>query len=145
MAAAADSYHGVTLVFASGMAFTGDFTVLGANEQSRDPVETTHHGTTTGRTFKPEALVNYGSFDFEFAFSAEDGIPTLTATPQTTTITYPIPPESSDATAATVAGTAFFTNVSYPGIEAGSTETAKISGTCHWDGLTAPAFTAQIA
>ena len=135
----ASTQHGVTLVFAAPLAFTGELTILGANEQTREAVEDTHHGTTGGRTWIQEALTNFGSFDFEYHFDTVNDFPDISAGPAQATITFVItePPNASEAT---IIGTGFFTNVSSPEVQAGATETAKISGTFTWDGKTPPAF-----
>lgn len=73
---AADQGTGTTITFATS-SFSADVLSIGGSGASRDAVETTHMGTTTGKTFAPADIEDSGEFSMEIAFLGSLTIPTL--------------------------------------------------------------------
>jgi hypothetical protein len=90
---------GVTVVFGTS-GFSGYLLNIDGPEVARVSVETTHYGTTGGKTFRPGDLYDPGEIALEFAFDPDLSVPIFNAEqPETVTITWPIPAgKSSGAT-----------------------------------------------
>ena len=124
----ADTGHGATIAFATS-GFTAQYTSIGGSESSRESLETTHLGTTTGKTFVPGDLPDNGELECEFFYDPDEQ-PPFNSAAETITLTYPLP--SGGSTAATEAFTGFITNWSRPEKVTDqlmkSTFTVKVSG-----------------
>ncbi len=63
----ADSGFGTTITFSSG--FFAEILSVDGPDLSRDPIETTHMGTTNGnKTFIPSDLIDNGTLSVEIAY-----------------------------------------------------------------------------
>ena len=105
----ADTGHGSTIAFTSG--FTAQYLSIGGSESSREALETTHLGTTTGKTFTPGDLPDNGELECEFYYDPNEQ-PPFNGAPQTIVITHPTP--SGLTTGGQEAFTGFITNWSDP-------------------------------
>ena len=124
----ADTGHGATLAFATS-GFTAQYLSLGGSSSGREAIDTTHLGTTTGRTFQPGDVVDNGELEGELFYDPDEQ-PPFNSAAETVTLTYPLP--SGGATAATEAFTGFITNWTKPTLSTDelmtSTITVKVSG-----------------
>ena len=83
----ADSGFGTSITFACGV-FAEILSVDGP-DLSRDPIETTHMGTTNGwKTFIPSDLKDGGTLSVEIAYVPGTS-PPIAAAESTCTVTYP--------------------------------------------------------
>ncbi len=133
---AIDTGHGATISFGT-QGGTWRATRITPSAESRPAIDASHLGTTGYREFLPGDLINAGEFVVEFQFQGNQGLPTRT-TAETVTITHAL--ASGEATAATIAGTAFVTEAKYPDLN--TDELKKGSFTVKWDGYTGPTYTA---
>lgn len=98
----ADSGFGTTIAFSSG--FFAEILSVDGPDLSRDPIETTHMGTTNGnKTFIPSDLIDNGTLSVEIAYVPATSIP-INSAAETVTVTMP--------GGSTVAGSGFMTNFS---------------------------------
>lgn len=132
--AATDVGAGTTLTFSSG--FAAEILSVELGGITREPVETTHSGTTTGKTYIPSAYYDNGELTVELNFDPDDE-PPISSAAETVTVTCPIP--SGGSTGATIAGSGFMTafSASIP-IEDRMTAsfTIKFSGDLTWTDAT---------
>ena len=142
---AADPYHGVVMTFSGvNAATTFLLTTVGEFKEFRESVETTSHGTTGQRTFKPEVLKTTSPLEIEFHFSSDSALPVF-GVAETITVSYPIPAESGNTTKAKVAGTGYLEDRTIGEAPSGSTDTVKGTAIFRWDGATDAVFTVQSA
>ena len=112
MANAVES-QGIAIVFATS-GYSGKIVSVDNGGQKRAPLKTTHLATTadadgsTRDTFYPSKLIDEGELKLTVLWDALSS-PTITAAPETITITYPIPPSGN--TASTMAGSGFVTEL----------------------------------
>jgi hypothetical protein len=113
---AADEGRGATLTLGTNTWDTNALiTSIQPEAVTRSPIETTHLGTTTARTFIAEDLVDNGGFTIEFLCNASDAnatLPVLLA-PETITITYAV--VSTASTGQIITGSGFCTEYT-PGV-----------------------------
>lgn len=128
--------NGATLTFSG---FAGNVTTISGAEMEVEAIETSHLGSTGFREYIPSTLKEGGELEVEFLFTGS--MLTLGDT-QTVTVTYPVT-NSSNSSGATLSGTAFVQNLSYP--EATNGEALAASVTFKFDGDTDPVFTAEAA
>jgi len=87
-AAGTDVGTGSTITFSSG--FFGEILSIGWSGISREAIETSHMGTTGGRTFIPGDLYDPGELSVELNFEATDDVTTpIAAAAETVTVTFP--------------------------------------------------------
>lgn len=136
----------------AGTGNTATFTVTGSTgytpaiisitpgAATRESLEDTVLSTTAGKnTFIPDDLVNWGDFTIEYFYDQSAGTFNLIGNAAATmTITEPL--KSGEATAATIAGTAFQTSFT-PGQKVNG-ELMRGTAVFKWDGKTGPTFTA---
>ncbi len=67
---------GTTLTFGTS-SFSADLLSVNGSGATRDAIDTTHMGTTTGKTFIPGEIVDFGEFQAEIAFLGTQTLPTL--------------------------------------------------------------------
>lgn len=124
----ADTGHGATLAFATS-GFTAQYRSLGGASTTREAIDTSHLGTTTGRTFSPGDISDNGEIEGTLLYDPDEQ-PPFNAAAETVTLTYPIP--SGGLTGATEAFTGFITNWTKPTLSTDelmeSSITIKISG-----------------
>ena len=83
----ADSGFGTSITFASG--FFAEILSVDGPDLSRDPIETTHMGTTNDwKTFIPSDLKDGGTLSVEIAYVPGTS-PPIAAAESTCTVTYP--------------------------------------------------------
>ena len=96
---------GASIAFALS-SFTSDLITLTLPERQREVIETTHLGTTGGKTFKPAKLVNNGTISCEFDHNP--AAQKLVKNPvEQITISYPL--ESGQTTPARIVFQGFVT------------------------------------
>lgn len=100
---AQDVGTGITIAFGTS-GFTADILSVNGSGIERGEYETSHMGTTGGRTWSPTALVDEGTIELEFAFDP-DAQPPINAATETITITFPLP--DGGLTSATLIGSGF--------------------------------------
>jgi len=93
---------GATIVFATS-AFTGNILSISWSGISRTPIDTTHLGSTTARSFMAGDLYDPGEIQVEMAFDPA-AAPPYGGAAETVTITFPA------ATPKTWAATCFMSN-----------------------------------
>lgn len=125
----ADLGTGATLTYAG---LTANLMSVEVSGVAREAVETSHLGTTTARTFIPGDLYDAGTLEAEVQYDTEDpntNMAIFDDAASTLTLTFPL--ASGDATAATLAASAFVQDHSITvGLEelAMATFTFKLSG-----------------
>ena len=83
----ADSGFGTTITFSSG--FCAEIISGDGPDLSREPIDTTHMGTTSGRmTFIPSDLIDGGTLSVEMAYVPATAPPIASAA-ETVTVTSP--------------------------------------------------------
>ena len=90
----ADDGFGVTITFGTS-GFLANLIEIDPPEWTREAYETTHHGTTVGRSYKPVDLEEPGEISGVFEFNP-DTDPPIGAVLETITLTWPIPAGSSN-------------------------------------------------
>ena len=136
--------HGATLAFGTTTAWAAEYTSIGGSEQSREPIQTSHLGTTDYHTKIPGDLVDPGGFDCEFWYNpilAEPdtlNLPPVTAVLETITITFP-KTGATAGSAATIIGTGFVTSFSTPEL----TSDGLMAGSIHIEWADGPAFSEE--
>ena len=98
-----DNGTGTTITFGT-TGFTASVTSISFEGVERPSIDTTHLGTTGGRTFIPGDLPDYGSISLDIQFDP-DTMPPITAAPETITVTFPL--SAGATTPATWAATGF--------------------------------------
>ncbi|MCH2362639.1 MAG: hypothetical protein MK329_16430 [Pirellulales bacterium] len=126
--------NGATLTFSG---FTGNVTTISGAEMEIEAIETSHLGTTGYREYIPGSLKEGGELEVEFIFTG-DMVDLGDA--GTVTVTYP-KTNSGSSSGATLSGSAFVQNLSYP--EATNGEALAASVTFKFDGDTDPTFSAE--
>ncbi len=124
---AVDIGHGLEIDFGTS-GFTAQITDVTPPESSRAAIDTSHLGTSGGKTFMPADLVDNGELEIEFHFNP-DTDPPIDQPAETITITWLGP---DDAAGATWAFSGFMTNYR-PGAmvseeKMGGTAVVKVSG-----------------
>ena len=145
MAFSPSTGHGATLGFSVGTTATNwasiEYISIGASEQTRDSLTTSHLGTTDYHTKIPGDLVDAGGFDCEFYYNPllvepdTLNLPAITTTAQTITLTLP-KTGTTTGSAATIAGTGFVTSFSTPDMTTGD----LMTGSLHVDWADGPVF-----
>lgn len=124
----ADTGHGATLAMTTS-SFTAQYREMGGASSSREAIDTSHLGTTTGRTFIPGDLVDNGEVEATILYDP-DVQPPFNAAPEMMTLTYPVP--AGGLSGATEVFTGFITDWTKPTLVTDglmeSTITIKISG-----------------
>lgn len=96
--------NGTTLTFSSG--FFAEITSLRHANMSREPIDQSHFGTTTARSFRPGVLADMG--EIEIACHFRPGVkPPINGAAEAVTITFP------DSGAATWQFQGFLTEFEY--------------------------------
>ena len=126
--------NGATLTFSG---FTGNVTTISGAEMEIEAIETSHLGTTGYREYIPGSLKEGGELEVEFIFT---GDMIDLGDSGTVTVTYP-KTTSGSTSGATLSGSAFVQNLSYP--EATNGEALAASVTFKFDGDTDPTFSAE--
>lgn len=109
---------GLSIAFSTG--FLAEIISVSGSGISREPINTSHMGTTVAHTFTPSTLFDAGELAVELAFDPATK-PPITGAAETVTITMP------DAGAATWAASGFLTSFEYTGpLEERMTATATI-------------------
>lgn len=108
----ADQLHGATISFSS--TFFAEITNISWDGMSRQPIETTHSGTTTFKTFRPSDLVDVGSITVQGHFDHDKNaeVP-MTGNAETVTIHFPL--DTGETTASTWVCSGFMTEFSWEG------------------------------
>lgn len=134
----ADTGNTATLTLAT-TGFSGSIIELGGSEETRAALEDSHLGTTTRKTFVPDDLIDSGEFTGRYyTDGAVSSHPSLTAVPETATITYPL--KTGQSVSATLAGSGFFTRKKHADIKNGELMVGEFI--FKWDGRTGPTYTA---
>lgn len=98
---------GLSIAFGTS-GFSAYILDVGGPNVSRVAVDTTHYGTTGGKTFRPGDLYDGGEVTLQLAFDPSLSPPIFNAEqPETVTITYPTP--AGQSTGATWSFSAFMT------------------------------------
>jgi len=85
---AADQGTATTITFGTS-GFTADLLSVNGGAVTRDAIETTHMGTTTGKTFVPADIEDGGEYTMEIAFLGNLTLPTMgTAVAEAVTIDW---------------------------------------------------------
>lgn len=106
--AATDVGFGISITFSSG--FFAEIIDVSWSGMTREPVETTHSGTTGGfATFIPSDIIDHGEITVTINFDP-DTDPPIDSAAETCTITFPTP--AGGSTGATWAASAFMTGAS---------------------------------
>lgn len=142
-----DTGNGATLTLATTGAI-GSIVEMTLPEWTLEKIDDSHLGTTNFRTYIPGDLAEPGEITATLIFDSElTTYPAIASTtdstwenPQTVTVTFPIS-NTSNTSAATLAGTGFITGFSFPQLANNTLQTATI--TVAFDGKTEPAFTAE--
>ena len=117
---------------------------------TRDRIEVSSLATEGPKEYIGAALHDHGTVDIEFYFDTEEDLamPLESGTAfheyaaaETVTVTFPL--GAGEATAANIAGTGFFTSVSFPEFENDVVQMGKVS--ISWNGLTGPKYTKAVA
>jgi predicted secreted protein len=103
-----DQGFGSTITFASS--FVGSIRTIDWSGLTRNPLDTTHMGTTNGwMTYLPSDLKDAGELTVEVFFDpSKDWKTQIGAAAATCTLTFPVP--TGGTTAGTIAGSAFLTS-----------------------------------
>lgn len=131
-----DISTGASIVFATS-SFSAEWLDFDFNSVSREAINVSHHGTTDWHEFDPVEFVDPGNLDVEFHFYPNDGLPPIDQPKETVTLTFP-KTATGVTTAAKIAGTGFFTEVSW-GVPLEDKMVGR--GTIKWSG--ALTFTAE--
>ena len=121
-------------------ALTGKVTSISQVEQSREALDITDLSVSANnpKLYMPADIYEPGTFDIEFLYAADQGLPDITAVAETITITWP--KATSAGAAATFAGSGFIQSRSTAAASVG--EIMKINCTVQFDGETEPTYTA---
>jgi len=121
-------------------ALTGKITSISQVEQSREALDITDLSVSANdpKLYMPADIYEPGTFDIEFLYAADQGLPDITAVAETITITWP--KATSSGAAATFAGSGFIQSRSTAAASVG--EIMKINCTVQFDGETEPTYTA---
>ena len=121
-------------------ALTGKITSISQVEQSREALDITDLSVSANdpKLYIPADIYEPGTFDIEFLYAADQGLPDITAVAETITITWP--KATSAGAAATFAGSGFIQSRSTAAASVG--EIMKINCTVQFDGETEPTYTA---
>ena len=121
-------------------ALTGKITSISQVEQSREALDITDLSVSANnpKLYMPADIYEPGTFDIEFLYAADQGLPDITAVAETITITWP--KATSAGAAATFAGSGFIQSRSTAAASVG--EVMKINCTVQFDGETEPTYTA---
>ena len=125
-----------TLTFGTQGGSYNVLTITG-HEESREPVDTTHLGTTTFMTSMPGDLAALSPWTVRFQYQGTQGVPTF-AVAETITVTHPT--AAGDSTPANIAGTAYVTRRKFPDLEVGVLQIGEVD--IVYDGGTGPTVTA---
>ena len=122
----ADIGTGATITFGTN-AFSGQIASITHSGITREVVETSHLGTTGGRTYFPGDLYDPGELELGVIYNASVR-PVFTATAETITVVYP-----NGTATASLAASGFVTrftpgNLTLEGLQEASV-TVKLSGT----------------
>lgn len=120
--AISDEGTGVAIAFAT-TGFSARLQSVDGPSMSRPAIETTHMGTTTGKTFMPGDLPDYGEITLTVHHDPSL-TPPINSAAETVTMTWPIP--AGLTTGAIWAGTAFMTGYT-PGASIGELMTAQVT------------------
>lgn len=135
---AGDTGNGATLTLSAD---TTSYAIVSISPggQSIEMLETSLLATTGDKLYIPGDLKETPEGSAQLLFNATHGLPTVGST-HTITITFPLGPDQTTTTKATLAGTGFITSVEYPEMVNDQVMTATIG----WkmDGDTGPTFTA---
>lgn len=126
--------NGATVTFTG---FNGNVTTIGGAEMEIEAIETSHLGSTGFREYIPGSLKEGGELEVEFIFTGT--MPDLGDT-DTLTVAYP-KTNSGSTSGATLSGTAFVQNISYPEATNGEALAATIN--FKFNGDTDPVFSAE--
>lgn len=137
--AVVDTGHGATATLSSS-AYSFNWTSLDLGEETLEPVDTTHLGTSGYRTSIPGDLKSPGQVTMPHQFDAEAAQIVL-GTVETLTITFP--QESGQSAAATLVGTGFFLRHKRPNLQTDTIQDGEL--VFQFNGLTGPTFTAATA
>jgi hypothetical protein len=121
-------------------ALTGKITSISQVEQSREALDITDLSVSANdpKLYIPADIYEPGTFDIEFLYAADQGLPDITAVAETITITWP--KATSAGAAATFAGSGFIQSRSTAAASVG--EIMKINCTVQFDGETEPTYSA---
>ncbi len=131
--------QGASVTF-GGSGLTGKITSIGSVEQSRDALDVTDLSVSADspKLYIPADVYDAGTFDVEFLYAADQGLPDITAAAETITITWP--KATTSGSAATFAGTGFIQSRGTASAAPG--EIMKITCTVQFDGETEPTYSA---
>lgn len=108
---ALNSFQGATITYQSG--FFGQITSIRHGGITRDPIPTSHSGTTGAKTFIPSNLYDAGEITIEGYYdNTKTFVTPITASTETVTITKLA---TGQSTGGTVAGSAFLISFEYGG------------------------------
>lgn len=139
MANPGDSGGGATITHGTS-GITGSFRVINrGSEFTRAEVDVSHLASAAELRRQGDTA-DYGSFECEMLCNPAVALPSITALPETVTITAPKRVAGS-AAAATLAGTAFITMLGPPQFV--NNEANLIRYRFRWDGETPPAWTPE--
>lgn len=112
---------GITITYQTG--FLAEILDYNWSGIERVSIETTHMGTTGGRTYMPGTLYDPGEIQVELAFDPEESpVTPITAAAETVTVTY-----ADTAPASTMEASGFMTNFEIQGpLEDRMTATATL-------------------
>lgn len=102
--------HGSTIAFGTS-GFTAAYRQIGGHTETREPLDTSHLGTTDYEESIPSDLADPGSVDLEWLYETTDGMPSITAPPETVIRTIPNSGGGSDVT---FVGNAYWTSLTSP-------------------------------
>jgi len=84
---AADVATGITIVFGTS-GFSAELLDITAPTGTREPINTSHQGTSGQHTFTPADLMDWGSLEISFHFAPSTD-PPIDGAAETVTITWP--------------------------------------------------------
>lgn len=138
MANPGDTGGGATITLATS-GFTGSYRRIGSVKKVRPDVSVSHLAASN-ELYRPGDAVENGETPCEFLWNPASTPPSITADPETITITYPKRLAASSA-AATLAGTGFLKEVEHPEFQLNQACIGKY--TIKWDGETPPTYTPE--
>lgn len=135
-----DTGNGATITFGT---YAGTLTIIDMDlgERGVEDLDISHLGTSGDMEMMPSDLRSTNEVKLTVQWDTSDTPPVPGGAPETVTITFPL--RTGEATAANLAGTAYFKTVKFPVLANGTVQQGEI--TIKYDGATGPTYTASVA
>lgn len=143
LADVSDTGLGATITFSS-TTFAARVTSITSPTWSVDSLDDSTLSTTGYKEYIASDLSEPGEMTVEIMFPTSLDLPTIGGTSETITLTFPLRSGAGgEGTAATLAGTGYFSEIVFPALQIGTIQkgTYKVK----FDGKTGPAFTKSVA